>query len=421
MKQILIVEDSKFFGVLLQKRLAEEGGYEVAWAQNMAEAVALLDAPASDYFAGILDFNLPDAPNGEIIDELVARCIPAIVFTGGVNAEVRDIVWSKDVVDYILKGDRRAPEYIVTLLNRLHRNATTKVLVVDDTAFFRKVIGDLLIIRRYQVLFATNGKEALTALAKNPEIKLVITDFNMPEMDGFQLTEAIRDKHPKEELAVIGISAQGDHVMAARFIKHGANDFIIKQSFLTEEFYSRVGQCIENLENIERIRDAAIKDYLTGLHNRRYFFDTGDKLFASASRKNIPLVCGMLDIDFFKKVNDTYGHDAGDLALQQVSAILRKQTRTTDIVARMGGEEFCILAANLNADKTDAFFEGIRAQVAATPVDIGNGETITVTISIGVAAQNADSLDDLVKIADAQLYAAKKGGRNRVMVTRQVG
>ena len=412
-----MVEDSVFFGSILKKKLAISNSYEVHWAQSMKEAIAALKQKDHGFLAGVVDFNLPDAPNGEAIDELTNRGIPAIVFTGQLSEEVRDIVWSKDVADYVLKDEPSSIEYILNLLKRIERNSKIKVLVVDDTSFFRKVIGELLMIHRYRVLTAENGEKALNILEQHPDIKLVITDYNMPVMDGFSLTHAIREKFKREDLAIIGISSEGEQIMGARFIKHGANDFIIKQSFLTEEFYGRVNQCIENIENIEKVREASIKDFLTGLHNRRYFFDTGAKLFANAKRKNITLACGMLDIDYFKKVNDTYGHDVGDLALVAVSDILKNRLRETDIVARLGGEEFCILTVNADPSSLADLFEQLRQSVETTPVKINdNGSRINITVSIGVATQVADDLDAMLKIADEQLYAAKQAGRNRVML-----
>ncbi|MDH3346718.1 MAG: diguanylate cyclase [Desulfobulbaceae bacterium] len=415
-KRVLVIEDSVFFGSIIKKKLTGTNGYAISWAQSKEEAIIMLNKKDHGFLAGIVDYNLPDAPNGEAIDELTNRGIPAIVFTGQLSEEVRNVVWSKDVADYVLKDEPYSIEYILNLLHRIKRNSKIKVLVVDDTSFFRKVISELLMIHRYRVLTAENGEKALNIISQHPDIKLVITDYNMPVMDGFKLTHTIREKISRENMAIIGISSEGEQMMAARFIKHGANDFIIKQNFLTEEFYGRVNQCIENLENIEKVKNASIKDFLTGLYNRRYFFDTGTKLFSNAKRKNINLACGMLDIDYFKKVNDTYGHDAGDLALIAVSEILTKRMRETDILARMGGEEFCILTVNADPTSLADIFEYLRKTIENTPVNIGNGTQINITVSIGVTTQIEDNLDGMIKVADEQLYAAKQSGRNRIML-----
>ena len=417
-KRILLVEDNKFVGTLLRTKL-QAARYSVVWARDLAEALAQLAVHGDGFFAAILDYSLPDAPAGEIIDHVVRRDIPAVVFTGQFSDEVRNAVWMKNVVDYVLKDNFSSPDYLVATIQRLERNLATKVLVVDDSSFFRQVIVDLLKVHRFQVLTAADGVEALAVVDAQPDIKLVIADFSMPEMDGFKLTQRLRAKYTKEEMAIIGISAKGQNLLAARFIKYGANDFIIKQTFLTEEFYCRVNQCLDGLENVRRIREAAIKDFLTGLCNRRYFFDVGYKLFASAARKSITLTCAMIDIDHFKKVNDIHGHDVGDLALCHVAAILQKRMRATDIVARVGGEEFCILAVNVDDANVEGLFEELRQRLADAPLEIGDGRQLNLTASIGVAVNgSAFSLEGMVKIADEQLYIAKRSGRNRVVVRR---
>lgn len=417
-KQILVVEDNKFIGSLLRDKL-QAARYGVVWVKNLAGVLELLASGEHDFFAAILDFSLPDAPTGEIIDHVVRHDIPTIVFTGPLSDEVRSTVWVKNVVDYVLKDNFFSPDYLVATIQRLERNLVTKVLVVDDSSFFRQVIVDLLAVHRFQIFTATDGVDALRVVEEHPDIKLVITDFSMPQMDGFMLTQRLRAKYSREDMAIIGISAKGENLLAARFIKHGANDFIIKQTFLTEEFYSRVNQCMDSLENVRIIREAAITDYLTGLYNRRYFFDVGYKLFASAARKSITLSCAMIDIDHFKKVNDTYGHDVGDQVLQHIAGLLQKRLRATDIVARMGGEEFCVLAVNVDAGYVEGLFEELRRRVDESTFEISDGQQLDLTVSIGVAVNgSAYSLEGLVKVADEQLYIAKGNGRNQVVVGR---
>ncbi len=419
MKRILVVEDSHFFGLMMKKTLQKEMAYDVTWAQSLSEAIKALDETGNDFFAAILDFDLPDAHQGEIIDEVISRGIPTIVYTASMSADVRSFVWSRKVLDYATKDNPQSISQIVSLLKRIEKNVNIEVMVVDDSTSSRKMLTDLLKVHHYQTLSASDGKEALDLLAEHPDTKLVITDFNMPNIDGIQLTHGIRQDYSKDELAIIGISSEGDNLLAASFLKSGANDFIIKQSFLTEEFYCRVTRSVENLERIHLIKEASIKDYLTGLDNRRHFFDVGKKLFANAMRENLGLVCAMIDIDHFKAVNDTYGHEVGDLTLQHVSTILKHRLRQTDMVARMGGEEFCVLAVNMGHDNTRPVFDQLRTMVAESALDIGNGQEIRVTVSIGVAMELADSLEEMVNHADALLYQAKESGRNRVITSNE--
>lgn len=414
---ILVVEDDKFFAHLLQKRIVEELGYAVIWASSLAETIDQLNNLGDKrIIAGILDYNLPDAQNGEIITTVIDYEIPVIVFTGLVDEGVREKIWSNNVADYAIKGQPNSIDYVISMIRRIAQNSERQVLVVDDSMLFQRVLTNWLKIHRYQVLSAKCGKDALELLAKYPGIKLAIIDYVMPEMNGVELIYKIRESYKKEEMAIIGISGADNNVMAANFLKCGANDFLVKEAIIPEEFYCRVNQCLENNENIHAIREAAIKDFLTGLYNRRYFFEVGQKFIANALRQGSAIACAMLDIDFFKKVNDRYGHDAGDLALKHVAKILVSRTRTSDVIARLGGEEFCILALNMKTDDALALFEHLRKTIEKTPVDIGGGQKIPVTISIGVCLSHQVSLEKMLACADTKLYEAKEGGRNRVIV-----
>lgn len=414
MKKILVVEDSSFFGRMLKNKLAAETGAKVRWVTTMAEAVTLVRDDASEFIAAIVNFNLPDAPGGEVIGQLVSHDIPVVVFTSVVSKEVRDQIWSQKVVDYVLKEGVRSLDYLVALLRRLERNPQTEVLVVDDSALPRETIAGLLRVHRYKVFEAENGHQALQIMASHPQIKLVISDFHMPQMDGFELTQTLRKTWSKDDLAIIGISARGDNVMAARFLKCGANDFMVKQSFLTEEFYCRVSQNIENLENIAAIRQASATDFLTGLPNRRYLFDKGVRLWQGAVESGSPLACAMFDIDHFKRINDDFGHEAGDQAIQHVAGVLRQALPAESIVARMGGEEFCALLPQ--AGDAAVCCESIRRTLELAALEVaGSDEPIRLTISIGLASEPGPSLEAMINCADTLLYQAKEQGRNRLV------
>lgn len=415
MKKILVAEDSGFFGRMLKKKLEAETGAQVCWAQTMEEACQFIEQNAEGFAAGIVNFDLPDAPGGEMITKLGERNIPVIVFTSVVNKAIRDRIWEKKVVDYVYKEGAQSLDYLVSLLNRLERNCNTKVMVVDDSPLQREVMADLLRVHRYQVLEAVDGNQALKLLAEHPEVRLVVSDFHMPHMDGFELTQNIRKTHSREDMAIIGISAMGDNVMAARFLKCGANDFIVKQNFLTEEFYCRVSQSIENLENIQAIRKAAITDFLTGISNRRFLFDHGERIYNQMTSASTSLCCAMLDIDHFKKVNDSFGHHAGDMTLKRVANLLQEYLPASSILARVGGEEFCALVPGGKAEVVQ-LFEEIRCAIAQLPVaESPENESIHITVSVGICSESGRNLLDMLSRADAYLYQAKKEGRDRVI------
>jgi diguanylate cyclase (GGDEF)-like protein len=414
MPQLLIVEDSKLFGSILKNEIEEELPIKVNWAKDYAEAEKLLAQTDVHYFLSLLDLNLPDAPNGEVVDLVLSKNIPVIVFTSDLNNEARESIWAKNVVDYILKEGTQSIDYIVSLTHRIHKNKDIKVLVVDDTKFYRAIISQLLTVHQYIVLEAGDGVEALKIIKKNPGIELVLTDYNMPNMDGFELTKQLRSKFRRDDMAIIGLSDQVDPILSAQFIKYGANDFINKP-FLNEEFYCRVTQAVEGLEHLNRIKELSNKDFLTGLYNRRFFFEVGGNLMASSKRKQIKLAVALLDIDYFKKINDTYGHDAGDEVLRHLAQMLKTRFRDSDIVARIGGEEFCILLVNSDHVFVFDIFEKLRKSIEKTEVSV-NGHNIKFTASFGVCTRLTDSLETMIKQADILLYQAKEEGRNRVKI-----
>ncbi len=417
MKQVLLVEDSPMFGRIIKKKVETFFDIPVYWTKTLAETERVLEMAKGDFSVALLDFNLPDAPHGEVIDRVLAEGISSLVITGNLTDEVRKLVWSKKVVDYILKEDPNSLDYIISAMQQLEENQNTLILVVDDSSMYRKMISELLYVRKFRVITADDGNKAIDIIDKYPEVKLVITDYNMPGINGSTLCQKIREKFKSDQLAIIGISSESDISIGARFIKSGANDFIIKQSFLVEEFYCRVNHCLETLSLINRVKESAIRDFLTGLHNRRYFFGSGDELFKYCSDNKTNIACGMIDIDFFKKVNDTYGHDVGDQVIVCVAGMIKEIFEgDKDIVARVGGEEFCVLLSGESKSDIIEKFEKLRQLIEASPAAIlSDGNSVYVTISAGVCSVTGVNVSEMVKTADELLYKAKEGGRNRVI------
>jgi len=325
---------------------------------------------------------------------------------------MRESFWNRHIVDYVLKDGQENVDYVVKLLARLQRNPETKILVVDDSRSYRHAVTRLLAAHRYHVLEAATGEEALAVLEEHPATRLVMVDYNMPGMDGFTLTREIRRRFGKDVMAVIGVSSMGGARLSARFIKSGANDYLNKP-FLVEEFYTRITQNLEMLEHIAMVRDMAERDFLTRVYNRRYFFSAGAQLHGLLTRRSQPMTVAMLDIDHFKNVNDTLGHEAGDAVLRQMAQLLSSRFRVSDIVARLGGEEFCVLASDITSDQAQLLFEDLRATFEATPVIFGD-TTVSYTVSIGLCSEPGLSLDEMLREADRMLYRSKSAGRNCV-------
>ncbi len=413
MKKILIVEDSKLFSKLLSKRVADDFHIECVVCTTYRETVSLLEKNSEQFLLAVLDINLPDATDGEVVDLVLSRGIPAVIVTARMDAKIREKVLDKQVLDYIIKGPHTLDQLTETT-KRYLRNKNTTLLLVDNADPSRKNTRKVLETQHYKILEAENGTAALEIIRQNPEIRLVITDYQMPGMDGFELTAEIRKIRPMGKLAIIGMSAYGNPLLSSQFLKRGANDFLTKPYF-EEELVCRVNQNIDIIEHISQLHNAAIKDQLTQLFNRRYFFGTGEKLFESGKRQNLDIAIAMIDIDHFKNVNDSYGHGDGDAALVAIASVLEESFRASDIVTRFGGEEFIIMAVNMSPDHRVNHFEKVRRRIEELVVKTKQNK-IKVTVSIGVATLLKDSLDEMVQRADELLYQAKESGRNRVII-----
>jgi|GEM_PF-15871 len=413
-RRVLVINDSKAASRLLGEAIQSRCERQVDTALTLAQAVALLADKRREYYAAVVGLELQDAKGTSIVEFALAHGLSTIILTGSWREETRKSIFRYPIFDYFVKG-RLGIEDVCRALNRIPRNNSTKVLVVDDSEVARDIQAAYLNAHRFHVLFAVNGADALQALSKHPDTTLVITDNEMPIMDGITLTTRIREFRGRDELAIIGVAAQGSPATAVRFLKHGASDFLAKP-FEKEEFYCRVYNCIGIIEHARAITKAAFTDSLTGLSNRLAFFTQAPAIFSEIKKCGDPLAVAMLDIDFFKKVNDTHGHGAGDEVLRHVAAITRECLGETGVVARFGGEEFCALCRGMDRAAAWAAFDKLRAVVAASSVD-HEGQTIRVTLSIGVALNTLDSLDETINHADQLLYEAKNGGRNRVVMT----
>jgi len=416
---ILIVEDSPTYAATLKRKIAQRLPFQVIVAGTLAEAGDIIAAHRDKIFMAVLDLDLPDAPRGEVVDYALEQNISSLVLSGSFSDRTRERMVARNIVDYVTKDGRQDVDYVVHLIRRIHANQDTKVLVVDDSRTARHVMKSYLVTQRFQVLEADDGVNALKVLEAHPDVRLVVTDNQMPEMDGYELIAHIRDKYPQHQMGIIGVSAQGGSVMSSMFLKGGANDFLTKP-FSKEEFVCRINQNVDLLEMFQEIKETSNRDYLTNLYNRRYFFEVGQRYLENALRNNLTLTVAMLDIDHFKVINDTYGHEAGDVVIKRIAALLDEDVRKTDILARLGGEEFCVLAVNMKRTDAAQVFKRICASIEAEEIPY-EGNLLQVSISIGVTTNRSNSLADIVQQADEMLYRAKDGGRNRVEIASETG
>jgi len=410
-QRILLVENSRTFTTMLREAIEQRLELPVSVASSLAEAGELLDSE-DGWFLVLTGLVLADGDRDQVVQYFVDRGLPTIVVSGVYDEDLRKRVLQQQIIDYVLKNTPGSIDYLVWLVQRMERNRRIAALVVDDSPSARAYASALLSMYGYQVIEAGDGASALRAVEADPSIRLVIVDEEMPGMQGVELTRRLRALRARDKVAVIGISGNSDPSLIPRFLKNGANDFL-RKPFSREEFFCRVSQNVDQLELIGTLQDLATRDFLTGLPNRRSFLERSQRQLAAAGPGEVSVA--MVDIDHFKHINDSLGHEAGDQAIRAVAGVLQAHTRPHDISARFGGEEFCLMVAGMDDAESSSHFELLRAEVAALRLPIGD-ESLRMTVSIGVCRMplRAGSLHQLITEADRQLYLAKADGRNRV-------
>ncbi len=299
-----------------------------------------------------------------------------------------------------------------------------KILVVDDEKIVRVKLGRILIKEGYDVSLARDGRDALAILEKET-FDLVLSDMVMGDMDGIALLEAVRSKYPGTIFIII--TGHGSLATAVQSMRLGAFDYLLKPCD-DEELILRVQRGLKEkrlqkkLEvQTRKLEQMAITDDLTGLYSRIYFLEALKRSFNEHRRYKSFLSFMMIDIDHFKRVNDSYGHLVGDRTLKRVSSLINKTIRDTDIIGRYGGEEFGIIQPRTG-------LEGARITAARILSNVRNDRSLCmppearpqrITVSIGIAScphREISNHSQLIDAADNALYEAKNSGRDRVVL-----
>ena len=414
--KILIVDDSKTLVAGLIDSLHKKVKAEIFVAHSKQECADLLLQEKGKFDISILDLGLPDAPNGEVVGFVNKFSIPSIILTASKLDKNNENLSSSNVIDYVIKNGSYALDYTAYVVERFIKNLKCEVLIVDDSRSFLHKISDLCNKYNIKTKTACSAEEALTIMKERNNIKLILTDYMMPKMNGLEFTAEIRKEYKKDEISIIALSGSQDKQIVAKFLKSGANDFIYKD-FSNEEFYARINSNLEIIQLFEEIRDRANKDYMTGMYNRRYLFEKGNEIYLNNKKDNLNLSCAIIDIDKFKNINDTYGHDIGDIAIKQVSSILDTHLDRNSLISRLGGEEFCILTKELNENEILEKYENIRKDFENSVLEIDD-LSISYTVSIGISTKFYNDLDEMIKKSDEALYEAKETGRNKVIISR---
>ncbi len=299
-----------------------------------------------------------------------------------------------------------------------------KVLIADDESVSRRKLEKFLEDLDYRVISCKGGLEAWDVIQSENAPNLLILDWMMPGMDGMEICRKVRELAREPYTYILLLTSRGAQEDIVKGMEAGADDYIIKP-FNQNELKVRLAagkRIVELNEDLLRMRNnlarQAIYDELTGIYNRYHMVEILDMEFSRALRYQTELSCLLLDLDYFKEANDTFGHAFGDLVLREFSTCLKQEARKSDIPFRYGGEEFMLLLPNTDIGGALKVAEQIRSVCESRKYDDGNNTT-TVTVSIGVASVKEHKLTEskeLMAFADKALYRAKTEGRNRVEV-----
>jgi two-component system chemotaxis response regulator CheY len=300
-----------------------------------------------------------------------------------------------------------------------------EVLVVDDSPVYRKLVEQVLSAEPYVLRFARNGAEAMKLFLEHSPC-IVITDWMMPDFSGLELCQRIRAENARLYTYIIMMTSNTEKENLVKALGAGADDYLTKP-FDPGEMLARIGvgrRIIELNRELDaksrKLEEAARTDPLTGLPNRRAIEEWATKQLRGAARHGFRLWVVLGDIDNFKTINDTFGHDAGDIVLKTFAGILKKSTRASDICGRLGGDEFLLVLTHVEEDNIESTVNRFREQFAALSFEF-EGRSVNVTASFGVTGFHGNELREfgaLVRQADQMLYEAKRAGRNLVCASR---
>lgn len=447
--RVLVVDDILANVRLLEAKLAAEY-FEVVTAMNGADALEAVQRTRPDIV--LLDVMMPGIDGIEVCRRIksnpATQHIPVVMVTAldqpedrvrGLEAGADDFL-TKPVNDVALFCRVKGLVRLKMLTDELRartgvdplglataepaaEQASGRILVVDNRAAPAERLRNLL-APRHEVTLVADPQQAFEAFgAAQGGFDLIVVNLDLDGADGLRICSQLKSVETTRQTPILILVDPEDHQRLLRALDMGVNDYLIRP-IDRQELLARVATQVRRHRYTEQLRltvrasmEMAVTDALTGLYNRRYLETQLVQLIEQSVDRGKILSLLTLDIDFFKSVNDTYGHDAGDRVLQEVAGRIRASVRSADLACRTGGEEFVVVLPGADIAVAEKVGERIRKAIAAKPFMLGPGSHLTVTASLGVSSLTSaqESVEDLLKRADRALYRAKREGRNRVI------
>lgn len=305
----------------------------------------------------------------------------------------------------------------------MNKDGQYAILTVDDAKDSLMLLDFDLSESGYQVFTAESGEQALLLL-EDITVDLILLDMHMPGMSGLSLLELLKSTAAYKDIPVIMLSASGQEEAIVSALEMGADDYVTKP-YIPRVLLARIRNSLRFMEKTKQLEVLAKTDSLTRLNNRGSFNELTNAALSQAKRSNQPISIAMFDLDHFKRVNDNYGHEAGDLALVEFANIMKDCFRDYDVIGRVGGEEFAVCMPETDIDDAFLACERCRTTLEKHAMKIehqGKLHEFTLTVSIGISAQTEQSLsfEQLLRRADNALYSAKQSGRNQSILDEDV-
>jgi diguanylate cyclase (GGDEF)-like protein len=410
MKHIRIIDTETNRCRMVLDRISHRITGEVHCFQSVAQARSF-SADLSDCTALILDIHAsPD-------DYSPLPGVPVILVNHGVPINTRALLLASCVLDYVQDYSGHNCAYIVHLLEQIpYRQTVSVALIHRDPAMAHLICRrlDSLGVKNHAVTRIQNAVQRID----EDMVHFVFLDAAYGER-GLTLLSELRKKYNKRELYVMVLMDEPrDHEVDLEYLYAGANWCVeksISAPAALEYFTLLVNNALQQVISYLEMQYMAKRDSLTGAVNRRYFMEMGASLFSNYRRGNLQIAVAMVDIDDFKHINDTYGHPVGDRVIIHLYESLSSRLRKNDIVARFGGEEFCILLTGSDMEAAPRILERIRSIIADTHVWYEDDASVKYTVSMGLCMHPLESLEDMIIAADRYLYQAKERGKNRLI------